>query len=269
MSSKVDVETPIAGSWLATEPGRHYLTVEARLLSGPVERELDNNSESIPLNAEATRFSPTYRRARSVWIQSIPRSGDPVTLTAEITNLGWAPASDFDVYFLAEEDPAPPLLASRSVPQPAAPLVLAVVNVPFLDPEETVEVEATIASLDRPEITVWVHVDPTGAVAKVEAPSILGKRIAAVDAAELCKTDQTTWFSVGTQLAQQWLGRTHRQPGSRPERSLDDLRSLPWRWCMAISEWGCLDPSDRSDADVEDRRDGHGPGRFEHPLRRQ
>ena len=201
-------ETPIAGSWLATEPGRHYLTAEARLLSGPVERELDNNSESIPLNAGGDPVLADLQASEIRLDPEHPSMGDPVTLTAEITNIGWAPASDFDVYFLAEEDPAPPLLASRSKPQPAAPLVLAVVNVPFLDPEETVEVEATIASLDRPEITVWVHVDPTGAVAKVEAPSILGKRIAAVDAAELCKTDQTTWFSVGPSwLSNGWVGR--------------------------------------------------------------
>jgi hypothetical protein len=83
-----------------------------------------------------------------------------------------------------------------------------VVNVPVLDPAETVPVQAVIDPLDRSELTVWVHVDPQEAVAKVAAPSILGKRVEAVDAAELCKTDQTTWFSVGPSwLSNGWVGR--------------------------------------------------------------
>lgn len=201
------VETPVSSAWLATEPGRHYLTVEAQLLSGDAERELDNNSESIPLSVGGDPVLADLQAGEISLDPEHPSIGDTVTLTAEVTNLGWATATDFDVVFLAEEAPAPPL-ASRAVPQPAAPLVLAVVNVPSLDPEETVEVQAVIDPLDRPEITVWVHVDPQEAVAKVEAPSIVGRRIAAVDAADLCKTDQTTWFSVGPSwLSNGWVGR--------------------------------------------------------------
>lgn len=202
------IETPVASTWLATEAGRHYLTAEARLLSGPAERELDNNSESIPLHVGGDPLLADLQASEIAVQPEHPSIGDTVTLTAEITNLGWATATDFDVYFLAEENPPAPLLASRAVPQPSAPLVLAVVNVPVLDPAETVPVQAVIDPLDRSELTVWVHVDPQEAVAKVAAPSILGKRVEAVDATELCKTDQTTWFSVGPSwLSNGWVGR--------------------------------------------------------------
>ena len=202
------IETPVSSTWLATEAGRHYLTAEARLLSGSAERELDNNSQSIPLNVGGDPVLADLQASEITLDPEHPSIGDAVTLAAEITNLGWAPATDFDVYFLAEEAPATPLLASRAGPQPSAPLVLAVVNVPVLDPAETVAVQAVIDPLDRSELTVWVHVDPQESVAKVAAPSILGKRVEAVDAAELCKTDQTTWFSVGPSwLSNGWVGR--------------------------------------------------------------
>jgi hypothetical protein len=68
-----------------------------------------------------------------------------------------------------------------------------VVNVPVLDPAETVPVQAVIDPLDRSALTVWVHVDPQEAVAKVAAPSILGK--AGLDAS-------TVWPSIQTILRQ-------------------------------------------------------------------
>jgi len=204
------VETPVSGSWLATEPGRHYLTAEVELLSGDAERELDNNLEGMALNVGGGDPPLADLLVGEIDLDpATPSIGDPVTLTAEITNIGWATAMDFDVVFLAEEVPtelAP--VASDVLPPSPGPVVLAVVNVALLEPGQTVEVQAAIEALDRPEMTVWVHVDPQEAVVKEEAPSVIGKRLAAVDPAALCKTDQSLWFSVGPiWLSNGWVGR--------------------------------------------------------------